>query len=160
MFPDTGMWFRAHSETTDEYFKRVDFQSLVHGDELEVPSKINQDNADKLVEGYLAHLFAQTDFASRVDRINAEAFKYGMGVGRARMETKNVYIHESRASARKPRKFRFWCRSRSRTFTSISRFPRCTRRTVLSESHIAVDYMKWRTFSSRRTARFVRSQLG
>lgn len=95
-FPDTGNWFRAHAETTDEYYKRVDFQTLIKGDETDVPTKINQDNADKLVEGYLTHLFRQGDFPTRIDRIDAESFKYGMGVGRARMETKSVYIHEAR----------------------------------------------------------------
>jgi hypothetical protein len=96
MFPDSGLWFRAHGETTDEYFNSVDFQSIVKGDEIEVPSRITQDNADKLIEGFLSHLFSQTDFTSRIDRVNAESFKYGMGVARAKLETKNVYIHEAR----------------------------------------------------------------
>lgn len=95
-FPDTGPWFRAHAEMTDEYLDGVDFSSLVLGDEAEVPSRINQDNADKLVEGFLLHYFRQNDLFTRMDRINAEAFKYGMGVGRGRMETKSVYIHEAR----------------------------------------------------------------
>ena len=98
MFPDSGPWFRAHSEVTDEYLDRVDFKSLIHGDELEVPSLINQDNADKLVQGFLLHYFRQSDFFTRYDRINAESFKYGMGVGRARLETKNVYIHEAKGT--------------------------------------------------------------
>src|SRR5262245_26432833 len=82
MFPDSGPWFRAHAEMTDEYLRAVDFQSLVLGDETEVPSQINQDNADKLVEGFMLSLFRQSaadnseDFYTRYDKINAEAFKY------------------------------------------------------------------------------------
>lgn len=95
-FPDSGLGFRAHAEVTDEYLRNVDFQSLVLGDELEVPSQITQDNADKLVEGFAAHHMRQYDFETRADHVDAEAFKYGMGVARARMETKNIYIHESR----------------------------------------------------------------
>jgi len=89
-------WFRAHAEVTDAYLDRVDFKGLILGDEAEVPSQITQDNADKLVEGFLLHYFRQTDFFTRYDRINAEAFKYGMGVGRARMQTKNVYLREAK----------------------------------------------------------------
>lgn len=93
---DTATWFKAHAETTDEYYQRVNFESIIMGDQTEVPSHINQDNADKLVGGFLLNLFRQTDFPTRVKRIDAEAFKYGMGIGRARMETKSVYINEAR----------------------------------------------------------------
>lgn len=96
MFPDAGPWFRAHAEVTDEYLRKVDLQSLILGEENDVPSKITQDNADKLVEGFLLSGFAQYDLPGRMDRINAESFRYGMGIGRLRMETKNVYIHEAR----------------------------------------------------------------
>lgn len=99
-----GSWFRAHAEVTDEYLNTVDFKSLVLGDELDVPSLINQDNADKLVEGYQLHNFRQSDFFGRADRINAEAFKYGMGVGRGRMDRKNVYIHEARGVRKETQK--------------------------------------------------------
>jgi hypothetical protein len=104
MFPDSGPWFRAHAEMTDEYLRGADFQSIIHGDEAEVPSQINQDNADKLVEGFCLHLFRQYDFNTRMDRVNAESFKYGMGVARARMETKNVYIHEARGVRKETQK--------------------------------------------------------
>ena len=94
--PDSGSWFRAHTEVTDEYLARVDFGSFILGDENDVPTEINQDNADKLAEGFLLHHMRQYDFFSRMDMINAEAFKYGMGVGRMTMQTKNQYIHEAR----------------------------------------------------------------
>lgn len=96
LFPDTGSWFRAHAEVTDEYLRKIDYQSIIKGDETDVPSRITQDNADKLVEGFLLHLFGQTDFQTRADRINAESFKYGMGIGRGRLETKSAFIHEAR----------------------------------------------------------------
>lgn len=104
MFPDTGSWFRAHGQMTDAYLRKVDFQSFVLGDETEVPSQINQDNCDKLIEGFLLDQFRQYDFGTRTDLINAESFKYGMGVGRGRMETKNVYIHEARGTRSEKRK--------------------------------------------------------
>lgn len=109
LFPDSGSWFRAHAEMTDEYLKTVDFQSLVLGDETEVPSQINQDNADKLIEGFLLHLFRQSmsdnaeDFFTRYDKINAESFKYGVGVGRARMWNRSLYIKTPRGVRRETR---------------------------------------------------------
>lgn len=95
-FPDTGLFFRAHAQLTDEYLQRVDFQSLILGDETEVPTKFSQDNVDKLVEGFLANQFNQTDFIQRVRRIDAEALKYGMGIGRGVIENKSVWIDEAR----------------------------------------------------------------
>ena len=91
MFPDSGPWFSAHAATTDKYLDRADFAALISGDESEVPSKINQENADKLVEGWLNHFHRQYDFKGHWDRINAEAFHYGIGVGRARNVRKSVY---------------------------------------------------------------------
>ncbi len=96
MFPDNEQFYRAHAAITDEYLQKVEFKSLILGDETEVPSLITQDNADKLVEGFITHQHMEMDFPLRVDRINAEAFKRGVGVGRARMETKNVWIDEAR----------------------------------------------------------------
>jgi hypothetical protein len=101
MFAEGQPWFEAHAQLTDKYLDKVDFQALVLGDEAEVPSQINQDNADKLVEGYLYHLFKQNDFFTRHDKINAEAIKYGMGVGRLRMHKKSIFIHEASGSVRR-----------------------------------------------------------
>src|SRR5262245_31388542 len=110
MFPTAGPWFRAHAMTTDEYLRRTEFQPLIAGDEMEVPSLINQDNADKLVEGFLNQIFEQKmgdnteDFYTRYDKINAEAFKYGMGVGRAGIWSYTTYRKGSGGVSRTMRK--------------------------------------------------------
>ncbi len=91
-FPSNGMWFSSHALTTDEYFSRVDFASLIAGDTEEVPSLISQDNANKMVNGVVNHWHGQYDFPAHVDMINAEAFKYGAGVGRGRMVNKSVFM--------------------------------------------------------------------
>lgn len=100
-FAEGGSWFRAHAELTDEYLKRADFQSIIMGDETEVPSQITQDNADKLTEGFLYSQFKSYDLYTRADKINAEAFKYGMGVGRGRVETSSVFIDDASGSIRR-----------------------------------------------------------
>lgn len=142
LFPDTGSWFRAHGDMTDEYLRRVDFQSIIKGDETEVPSLINQDNTDKLVEGYLLHLFYQNDLQTRVDRINAEAFKYGMGVGRGRMETKNVFINEARGVVKQTQKIPVLAPVSIRNLYLDEPGSSMHSSQVLGEAHIACDYMK------------------
>jgi len=96
MFPDSGPWFQAHIALTDKYLEGVDFQSMITGDENDVPSQITQDNADKLVEGVLNHWHRQYDFYGAYDAINSEAFKYGTGVGKGRLVTKNVFINTAK----------------------------------------------------------------
>jgi len=103
-FPDAGPWFRAHAALTDEYLRNADFQAMVTGDENEVPSEINQDNADKLVEGYINHLHRQYDFFGHIDVINAESIAYGVGVGRARMVEKTVFMQTSRGVTKQDQK--------------------------------------------------------
>lgn len=103
MFPDSGPWFRAHAALSDEYLDRIDFQSLITGDTAEVPSQINQDNADKLVEGWLSFFHRQYDFFGHYDLINAEAFKYGTGIGRARMVRKSIFMKTARGIVRENR---------------------------------------------------------
>lgn len=142
MFPDSGPWFQAHAEATDDYLSRVNFQSLVLGDENEVPSEINQDNADKLVEGFVTHLFRQTDIFSRFDRINAEAFKYGMGVGRARMETKNVYLFEARGVRGEKQRLPVLVPSSIKNHYLDDPMPSMHSSQVLGPAHIAEDWLK------------------
>ncbi len=96
MSPDSGPWFVGHSALTDEFLRKADFASIVAGDENDVPSQITQDAADKLAEGFCSHQMAQYDFWGNIDLINAEAFKYGVGIGRVRMATKKVFINTAR----------------------------------------------------------------
>ena len=105
IIPDKGAWFSSHTEMTDEYLERADFAALITGDENEVPSVINQDNADQLATGALQFWHRQYDFPGHLDRINAEAFKYGTGVGRARLVTKSAYRHEAKGTLKDTQKF-------------------------------------------------------
>lgn len=143
MFPTTGNFFRAHAETTDAYFERINFQSIILGDQTDVPSHINQDNADKLVEGYLTHLFKQGDFPTRIDRINAESFKYGMGVGRGRRETKNIYIHEARGVRKENQKIPVLVPCSIKNLLLDDPMPSMHSAQVLGPMHIAEDYIRF-----------------
>lgn len=96
IYPKGAEWFQAHAALTDEYLARADFQSMIAGDQNDVPSKITQDNADKLVQGLITHWHAQYDFKGNVDLCSSEAFKYSMGVGRARFVKKRVFLHTSK----------------------------------------------------------------
>ena len=78
IYPKGAEWFQAHAALTDEYLARADFQSMIAGDQNDVPSKLTQDNADKLVQGLITHWHAQYDFKGNVDLCSSEAFKYSM----------------------------------------------------------------------------------
>tara|TARA_R100001530_G_scaffold65796_2_gene47123 strand:- start:2557 stop:4392 length:1836 start_codon:yes stop_codon:yes gene_type:complete len=105
LFPDSGSFFEAHAALTDKYLARVDFQALVTGDELEVPSQINQENADQLVAGWLEHYHRQYDFAGNWDGLNAESFKYGTLVGRGRIASKQTFLQTARGVVEKKIEF-------------------------------------------------------
>lgn len=100
-FPDSGPWYAAHAETTDAYLKRADFEGIIAGDQNDTPSIITQDNADKLAMGVGNHWRRQYDFRGVMDLINGEAFKYSMGVGRARMVKKLVFMDTARGIVRR-----------------------------------------------------------
>ena len=143
MFPDSGPWFRAHAEMTDDYLQKANFKSIILGDELQVPSEINQDNCDKLVEGFLSHIYRQYDHTSKFDIINAESFKYGMGVGRARMETKNIYINESRGVRKEKQRLPVIVPCSIRNLYLDSPRPSMHSSQVLGPAHIAHDYIRY-----------------
>lgn len=101
IFPGTGSYFAAHAGLTDEYLSRIDFESIISGDQNDVLSQINQENADKLVEGWILNHQRQYGFADTWDVLNGEAFKYGSFVGRGRVVTKEAFLHESRGVVKK-----------------------------------------------------------
>ena len=96
LFPDSGPWFASHSALTDDYLSRVEFASLITGDQNDIPSIISQDNADKLVQGVIESWHRQYDFGNNIDLINTEAFKYGVGIGRGRVVNKRVFLNTAR----------------------------------------------------------------
>lgn len=102
--PEIGPWFGAHAVVTDKYLEEVDFDSIISGDENDVPSQLTQDNIDKLVIGTLMHWQRQYNFQDNVDMIDAEAFKYGLGIGRARLATKSVFMHTAKGVTRQEQK--------------------------------------------------------
>lgn len=90
LFPDGGDWFSCSALASDALLEKLESQSLIAGDDTDVPSKITQDNVDKLVAGLMAHWHRQYDFEGHVDRIDAEAFRYGTGVFRVRRVKKSL----------------------------------------------------------------------
>jgi len=104
-FPDSGPWYAAHSETSDEYLERADLSGIIAGEENDIPSIITQDSADKLVMGFLNHFHRQYDFFGNVDVINAEALSYGAGVARVKRTQKTVFLNTARGVVREDMKF-------------------------------------------------------
>jgi len=103
-------WFEAHAELTDEYLQRAEgLVVLPDGSAQQIgrpsiriagdndpPSLIAQEDANKIAASVLNHNHRQYDFWGHLDLINAEAFKYGVGIARARRVKKPVFIHSAR----------------------------------------------------------------
>ena len=90
MFPADRDWFQAEAVVTDDYLESAEAVSAVYGDRAEIPSRITQEDANALAEAAILHFEAQYDFRRQVDRMNAEAFKYGTFVGRVGLVRRDV----------------------------------------------------------------------
>lgn len=90
MFSGGEAWFKACPELTDEMLARAATIPLIAGDATGLTSQINQSNMQHLITSYLMHFQRQYDFMGNIDAINAEAFKYGVGIARTRPVMKRV----------------------------------------------------------------------
>ena len=124
LFPDSGSWYVAHAETTDEYLRNLESVQIT-GDRNNVPSLIDQDAADKIVQGWGNFLRRQYDFPHHMDVINAGAFSYGKGIGRVRMVTKQVFMNTARGVQKEEKRLPVL-------------FPRSIKNTYLDDSAFAV----------------------
>ena len=104
MFPDQRDYFSAHAALTDEYLRRVDFKSIIAGDENDVPSSVTQDDADALVEGAHQHFQSLYDYRGAWDQMSAEALKYGEFAGRGLLVKHEDAVNEARGVSRDSKK--------------------------------------------------------
>lgn len=145
LFPDTGSWYIAHAETTDEYLNNGLSSVRITGDQNDLPSLINQDGADKLVQGWGNFLRRQYDFAHHMDVINAEAFSYGMAIGRLRTVTKQVFMNTARGVQKEEKRLPvLFPRSIKNTYLDDSEF------TVMNEGYMigpSIIFHEFRRFS-------------
>ena len=126
MMPKNVDWFVSHGLMTDELMAKLESANLIAGDRNELPSRVDQDNIDKLVTGTLQHFHKQYDFKGNVDLINAESFKYSMGIGRARWVKKRVFLHTNQGVKKSVK-------------TIPMLVPRTVRRTYLDDSGHALS---------------------
>lgn len=104
LFPKSGPWYGAHADMSDEYLARADLTSFIAGDDEEVESKLTQDDVDNIVRDYGNHLRGQYDFRGNIALINAEAFCYGIGLGRVKVNRKKVYLPTARGIVKQEQK--------------------------------------------------------
>lgn len=99
MFPDQGDWFNMHTNASRELLERFSSNTdFVINDELEAEALITQDNIDDYAAGFVKHGLRQFDHRGTWDLINTDAFKYGNGIGKARIAKKPVFIHRSKGT--------------------------------------------------------------
>ncbi len=104
MFPDNRDWFSARAAGEDALLLKLESKGLIGGDDAQIPSAINQDNLDVMVEGSLNHYHRMYDFRGVWDSLNAEAMKYGTFVGRARLLRDSTFTNEFRGVVAKNRR--------------------------------------------------------
>lgn len=119
--PDTGSWYETNVELSDEYTEKLQGFDLdafgavqetgdvpaarMAGDDNDIPSTFLQREANQLLAGIQDYFRSQYDFGQSLDKINAEAFKYGVGVGRGRVVTKQQILSIASGDIRETTKF-------------------------------------------------------
>lgn len=101
MFSDDSTWFSAHADVTGD-IEAVERDTGLPVSDLQ---RSGQRDSNKRIEGLLNHFHRQYDFFGNYDQINAEAFKYGIGVGRGRLVTKQVLIETAKGIERDKARF-------------------------------------------------------
>jgi len=143
LIPRSGPWFEAQAAITDEYLERVDFQSLITGDENDIPSKITQDNTNKLVYGLLNNWHHQYNFRGHIGLIVGESIKYSMGIGRARVVNKRVFLHTTKGVMKKEMEIPVLIpRSIKHTYLDDSEIALMNEGHIVSPGHIFSKKMK------------------
>lgn len=135
-------WFRANALVDDGWLEKAK-EIKPYGATDSPPFEVNQDNANEIVRSYLMHLFSQYDHISRFDVINAESFKYGIGVGRARLERKNIWIHEARGIEKSTKKIPVIVPCSIKKLYLEEPRPSFHSSTVLGRAHIYEDSLKY-----------------
>lgn len=121
-FPDSGDWFEAFALMSDDYLDENDLSTIIAGDKAEVPSVLDQDNVNKLVQGAVAHCHRQYDFNAHMDMVDAEAFKYSCGIGLVKPVKKHVFSETARGIVKEERKIPiFYPRSIKNTYLDDSK---------------------------------------
>ncbi len=101
VLPRTGSWFEAHSMLSDSFLESANLESIIAGDENDIPTQMNQITIDQLVAGTLNHWHRQYDFRGHLSMILGESIKYSMGIGRALVANRRVFLHSSKGVVKK-----------------------------------------------------------
>jgi len=96
MFPQNGEFYRAKAYASEEFVANfLDNTPFIVGSEIDPPSQITHENINDYVSGFVSGKLKNFDHEKVWNLINAEAFKYGVGVGRARLAAKSIFKHDS-----------------------------------------------------------------
>ncbi len=101
-FPSNRDWFKCRAALTEKYLARFDAAgTVILGERGEADFVLNQDNADRLAQAQISHWHSQYDFRSNLELVDADAFKYGFGVGRVRNVKRRILGHDARLDGSK-----------------------------------------------------------
>lgn len=139
-------WFRANALVDDDWLEKAK-EIKPYGAKDSPLFDVNQENANEIVRSYLLHLFGQYDHTSRFDVINAESFKYGIGIGRVRLERKNIWIHEARGIEKETKRIPVIVPCSIKKLYLEEPKPSFHSATVLGRAHIYEDRLKYESIA-------------
>lgn len=96
MFPQGGEFYRAKAYSSDEFVNNfLNNTPFIVGSDIDPPSQITHDNINDFVSGFVSGKLKNFDHEKAWDLISSEAFKYGVGIGRARLAAKSIFKHDA-----------------------------------------------------------------
>lgn len=91
-FPKNRDWFQARAALTDKYLENYSKAGgVIPGSTGQSGNEgVTQDDADRIAQAVVAHWHSAYDFRANMELIDADAFKYGYGVGRLRPVRRSI----------------------------------------------------------------------
>lgn len=105
IFADDRNYFSARAHATDAELAKIDLSAIVSGDTAEVPSRIEGEDLEAIIEGVITSNQDRYDYRGVWDLLNGEAFKYGAFVGRMAMVSDDKFDNHFSGIVRRSSKF-------------------------------------------------------
>lgn len=99
IFPKDKSWFSAHALVTDKWLKAAQAYSFVAGTDNDIPSKMTQDTADRIVECAINHFNRMYSFRKYLGQVIGQSYIYGTGVARMRRMRVSKFTNDYRGGA-------------------------------------------------------------
>lgn len=102
IFPRGKDWFRAVAALTEKYITRfTQAETPIVGEKGQRDFDLDGEAANRIAQAIPSHFHRQYKFREHVQKCQAEALKYGFGVGRVRRINTEIFGHTLKGDTRK-----------------------------------------------------------